>query len=147
MSKVKMEKFDGPCPSLTCFEDGPHEHPVCPKCGAVGYRVGTVLYNDCASCAAFRALRANAQLPAESTADYLRLLGKVDRRPHPETIKRWAREGLIERVEVKGGEGRGRPAFHFATQSLEAFRPPTPGGRRGKPNGGIRQRSTGDDSA
>jgi len=29
--------FGGPCPFLTCLETGPHEHPVCPECGAVRY--------------------------------------------------------------------------------------------------------------
>lgn len=29
--------FDGPCPFLTCLETGPHDHPVCPDCGAVDF--------------------------------------------------------------------------------------------------------------
>ncbi len=37
--------FDGPCPFLLCWELGPHDHPVCPSCGAVRY--GNML---CATC-------------------------------------------------------------------------------------------------
>jgi hypothetical protein len=33
----KVMHFDGPCPLLTCFYTGPHSHPICPRCGAVGY--------------------------------------------------------------------------------------------------------------
>lgn len=28
---------DGPCPFLSCLEDGPHGHDVCPECFAVRY--------------------------------------------------------------------------------------------------------------
>lgn len=27
----------GPCPLLRCLEAGPHNHPVCPDCGAVDH--------------------------------------------------------------------------------------------------------------
>jgi uncharacterized OB-fold protein len=37
LRKDKTLDFDGPCPFLSCVEDGPHEHPVCEKCGAVRY--------------------------------------------------------------------------------------------------------------
>lgn len=29
--------FDGSCPFLFCLKTGPHDHPVCEKCGAVRY--------------------------------------------------------------------------------------------------------------
>lgn len=29
--------FPGSCPYLLCLETGPHDHPVCPDCGAVRY--------------------------------------------------------------------------------------------------------------
>lgn len=29
--------FPGSCPYLLCLEAGPHDHPVCPQCGAVRY--------------------------------------------------------------------------------------------------------------
>jgi hypothetical protein len=29
--------FEGPCPFLGCLDPGPHDHPVCPDCGAVRY--------------------------------------------------------------------------------------------------------------
>ncbi len=29
--------FDGACPFLTCLEAGPHDHEICPDCGAVRY--------------------------------------------------------------------------------------------------------------
>jgi len=48
--EVKREEgihFDGPCPFLTCFEEGPHSHPVCPKCGAVRY--GNLYCEECRS--------------------------------------------------------------------------------------------------
>lgn len=47
---------DGPCPFLTCLETGPHEHAVCPTCGAVRY--GNPFY--CQTC--------NAVLNAEQAA-------------------------------------------------------------------------------
>lgn len=27
----------GPCPLISCGEQGPHEHAVCPTCGAIRY--------------------------------------------------------------------------------------------------------------
>lgn len=29
--------FAGPCPFVLCLVTEPHEHPVCPECGAVNY--------------------------------------------------------------------------------------------------------------
>ena len=37
--------FDGPCPFLACLEAGPHDHPICPDCGAVRY--GNLTCNTC----------------------------------------------------------------------------------------------------
>lgn len=37
MSADRTWSVNGPCPFLTCLETGPHEHPVCPDCGAVRY--------------------------------------------------------------------------------------------------------------
>lgn len=37
MTEPKTMHFDGPCPFLLCLEDGPHDHPICPDCGAVRY--------------------------------------------------------------------------------------------------------------
>jgi hypothetical protein len=37
--------FDGPCPFLTCLKTGPHDHPVCPKCGALRY--GNLYCEEC----------------------------------------------------------------------------------------------------
>jgi hypothetical protein len=37
MTEPKTIHFDGPCPFLTCLEEGPHDHPICPDCGAVRY--------------------------------------------------------------------------------------------------------------
>jgi hypothetical protein len=34
---VETIHFDGVCPFLMCLETGPHDHPICPKCGAVRY--------------------------------------------------------------------------------------------------------------
>lgn len=30
-------RFKADCPLLFCFEEGPHEHPVCDTCAAVNY--------------------------------------------------------------------------------------------------------------
>lgn len=38
-------RIDGPCPFLLCLEQGPHEHEVCPDCGAV--RFGNI---TCCTC-------------------------------------------------------------------------------------------------
>ena len=43
--KQQYMHFDGCCPFLLCFADCPHDHPICPKCGAVGY--GNI---SCAEC-------------------------------------------------------------------------------------------------
>ena len=37
--------FDGPCPFLLCLADCPHDHPVCPVCGAVAY--GNIFCEEC----------------------------------------------------------------------------------------------------
>ncbi|MBA7468388.1 hypothetical protein ES707_03636 [subsurface metagenome] len=42
---VTYMEFDGPCPLLMCLAEGRHEHPICPKCGAVAY--GNI---SCAEC-------------------------------------------------------------------------------------------------
>lgn len=34
---TKTVHFNGPCPYLLCLETGPHDHPICPECGAVRY--------------------------------------------------------------------------------------------------------------
>lgn len=56
--------FDGACPFLTCLEEGPHSHPVCPDCGAV--RWGNLFCPTCrehfheeamSRCAAFAELK------------------------------------------------------------------------------------------
>ena len=39
--------FDGPCPFLTCLETEPHDHPICPDCGAV--RWGNMFCKTCRS--------------------------------------------------------------------------------------------------
>lgn len=41
---VQVMKFDGLCPFI-CFEEGPHSHPICPKCGAVNY--GNAFCDEC----------------------------------------------------------------------------------------------------
>jgi len=43
--EVKQIQFDGPCPLLLCFATRPHSHPICPKCGAVGY--GNISCDEC----------------------------------------------------------------------------------------------------
>jgi hypothetical protein len=40
-------RFDGPCPFLTCLQTEPHDHPVCPDCGAV--RWGNAYCETCRS--------------------------------------------------------------------------------------------------
>jgi hypothetical protein len=132
----KTEKVDvmvitgDDCPFLMCLETGPHTHPICPTCGAVRY--GAI---QCTTCAEFQRLQSYSQLPAESAARYLYLLGKVDVAPHPETVMGWARAGLLETVKIETG-CRGRPQLHITTESCEKFKPPTPGGRRGpRPKG------------
>ena len=37
--------FDGPCPFLLCLAGCPHDHSICPKCGAVGY--GNIYCDEC----------------------------------------------------------------------------------------------------
>lgn len=37
MTITKMMQFDGPCPFLICQITKPHEHAICPECGAVRY--------------------------------------------------------------------------------------------------------------
>jgi len=37
MTAPETMHFDGPCPFLLCLEEGPHDHPICPDCGAVRY--------------------------------------------------------------------------------------------------------------
>jgi hypothetical protein len=47
-SEVVVEEamhFDGLCPFLTCLELGPHDHPICPACGAVNY--GNMFCDTC----------------------------------------------------------------------------------------------------
>ena len=43
--KQQYLHFDGPCPLLMCLADFPHEHPICPKCKAVGY--GNICCEKC----------------------------------------------------------------------------------------------------
>ena len=43
--EVKQMHFDGPCPLLLCLADCPHDHPICPVCGAVAY--GNISCNEC----------------------------------------------------------------------------------------------------
>lgn len=43
----RMIHMAGFCPFLTCLIDGPHDHPICPNCGAVRY--GNPF--NCATCA------------------------------------------------------------------------------------------------
>lgn len=43
----KYVHFDGPCPFLMCLETGPHDHPICPDCGAVRY--GNLFCKTCRS--------------------------------------------------------------------------------------------------
>ncbi len=38
-------EFDGPCPLLLCLATGKHKHPICPKCGGVGY--GNLFCEEC----------------------------------------------------------------------------------------------------
>lgn len=45
MTQVKTMHFDGPCPYLFCQETGPHDHPICPDCGAV--RCGNIFCPTC----------------------------------------------------------------------------------------------------
>lgn len=45
MAAVKQMHFDGPCPFLTCLKTEPHDHPICPKCGAVRY--GNLYCEEC----------------------------------------------------------------------------------------------------
>ena len=47
MIPVREIQFDGLCPFLTCLEEGPHSHPVCPTCGAVRY--GNICCPECRS--------------------------------------------------------------------------------------------------
>ncbi len=42
---VEYMELDGPCPLLLCLADGKHKHPICPKCGAVGY--GNISCDEC----------------------------------------------------------------------------------------------------
>ncbi len=42
---VEYMEFDGPCPLLMCLADCPHDHPICPKCGAVAY--GNISCDEC----------------------------------------------------------------------------------------------------
>ena len=42
---VKTVHFDGSCPFLLCLADCPHDHPICPKCGDVGY--GNICCDKC----------------------------------------------------------------------------------------------------
>lgn len=42
---VQYTQFEGPCPFLMCLAVGPHRHPICPKCGAVGY--GNISCDEC----------------------------------------------------------------------------------------------------
>jgi hypothetical protein len=46
----KVEEYqhsDGPCPFLTCLQTEPHDHPICPECGAV--RWGNMFCETCRS--------------------------------------------------------------------------------------------------
>lgn len=43
---------DGPCPFLLCLQTGPHDHPICPDCGAV--RFGAI---DCPICRFYHSLQ------------------------------------------------------------------------------------------
>jgi len=42
---AKIQHFDGVCPFLTCLLANPHDHGICPDCGAV--RFGNI---SCATC-------------------------------------------------------------------------------------------------
>ena len=128
---IEIVHFDGPCNFLMCLETGPHAHPMCPDCGSIDYQNQLT----CATCSGFQILKSCAQLPADSAARYLYLLGKVSPTPHPGTVERWGREGKIKRMVMR--EGRvGPPCIHFTTESLEAFkapkRGPKPKRRQGK---------------
>jgi hypothetical protein len=34
---IEYLDIDGPCPFAFCTEIGPHSHPICPSCDAVGF--------------------------------------------------------------------------------------------------------------
>lgn len=55
-AEQKFVHFDGPCPFLLCMETGPHDHGVCPECGAVRY--GNI---SCPTCRVLRPLE-NARI-------------------------------------------------------------------------------------
>lgn len=42
---IEYIEFDGACPLLICLATGLHKHPICPKCGAVGY--GNIGCDNC----------------------------------------------------------------------------------------------------
>lgn len=35
--EIEYFEIDGTCPLLLCLAEGRHKHPICPKCGAVGF--------------------------------------------------------------------------------------------------------------
>lgn len=47
--------FDGPCMFLTCLDDGPHGHDVCPTCEAIKF--GNAF---CRTCLAHQAVNGSA---------------------------------------------------------------------------------------
>lgn len=42
---AEIDHCEGPCPFLSCLEEEPHDHYICPNCGAV--RFGNPLCNTC----------------------------------------------------------------------------------------------------
>lgn len=77
----------------------------------------------------------NRQFTVEEAALYLADLGICDHAPHPETMRRWLREGKIhgEKVESVGRGG----SWRITLAELLAFDPGRSGGRQGRPRKDI----------
>lgn len=69
---------------------------------------------------------------AEGAAEYMAILGIVDHPPHPETIRRWIREGRLKATKDSDRPGRGGQ-WRISLAEIAAFNPGRSGGRQGRP--------------
>jgi hypothetical protein len=128
---IELKYFEHECELPRCFEAGPHAHPICPRCGAVGYTCA-----HCGMCAVYARLKEKGTLgeglTVREAAAFLYMTGVTARPAHRNTVLLWVKDGRLPNVRKIAAKGRGG-SYRFAITDLAVFAPPTKGGRRGRP--------------